>query len=172
MKRQYYIGNLDRKEYLDPSELGYCPTLHLWQIAANNCLKVLALLLRQGSGCGTGDIQKPCANAGRWAGQRIAIIGRNDPSGIFEQCRQGIYREITDEIREEWNDFIQRDELQIPWYAALHGQNGMGDVPRPLGSRNLGGNDRSMSGVVARKQMGGKPYGRLWAQRSRCEEAG
>ena len=126
MRRQYYIVNLDRKEYLDPSKVNYCPSLHLWQIAANNCLGVLALLLRQGGSCGNGDIEKPYANAGRWAGQRIAIVGRNDPSGIFEQCRQGIYREITEEIREDWNDFIQRDRLQIPWYAALRQQGRRG----------------------------------------------
>ena len=112
MGQYFVIVNLDKKEYLDPSSLG-CG-LKLLEIAANDCLNVLAFLLRQSSEWGGGDIRKPYRNAGRWAGDRIAIIGDYDDSGIWQQCLNGVYREISLEIREEWNDFIDIARLKIP----------------------------------------------------------
>ena len=111
MGQYFYIVNLDRKEYLDPLNLD-CG-MKLWEIAANPCLNVLAFLLRQSNETGGGDIRKPYINAGRWAGNRIAIIGDYDASGIFAQCSKGLYEEISDDICEEWNDFIGMEDLQI-----------------------------------------------------------
>lgn len=111
MGQYFYIVNLDRREYLDPLNLG--GGMKLWEIAANPCLNVLAFLLRQSSSGGGGDIQKSYVHAGRWAGDRIAIVGDYDESEIFQQCGEGLYAEITDEIREEWNDFIELDELKL-----------------------------------------------------------
>ena len=84
MGQHFYIVNLDRREYLDPLNLG--GGMKLWEIAANPCLNVLAFLLRQSSGGGGGDTQKPYVHAGRWAGDRIAIVGDYDESEIFQQC--------------------------------------------------------------------------------------
>lgn len=111
MGQMYFIVNLDLGEYLDPLNLD-CGE-KLLEIAANPCLNVLALLLRQSSETGGGDIHKPYLSAGRWAGDRIAIIGSYDKSGIFEKCSNGLYEEISDEIREEWNDFIGIEDLMI-----------------------------------------------------------
>lgn len=107
----FYIVNLDQREYLNPMNLG--GGMKLLEIAGNPCLNVLAFLLRQSSETGGGDIHKPYANAGRWAGNRIAIIGDYDESGIFILCSKGLYEEISDEIREEWNDFIELEDLKI-----------------------------------------------------------
>lgn len=49
------------------------------------------------------------------------------PSGIFEQCKQGVCDEITEEIREEGNDFIEDVGLQSPWYTTLHKRSEMGE---------------------------------------------
>lgn len=111
MGQYFFVVNLDRREYLAPLQLG-CGA-KLLEIAANPCLNVLAFLLRQSSETGGGDIRKPYANAGRWAGNRIAIVGDYDESGIFTQCCKGQYREISGEIREEWNDFIELEDLKI-----------------------------------------------------------
>lgn len=111
MGQYFYIVNLDLREYLNPINLG-CG-MKLWEIAANPCLNVLAFLLRKSSEGGGGDIQKPYANAGRWADSRIAIVGDYDESEIYQQCNSGLYEEITDKIREEWNDFIEINELKI-----------------------------------------------------------
>ena len=112
MGQYFYIVNLDRKEYLDPINLG--GGMKLLEIASNPCLAVLALLLRKSNETGGGDIHKPYANAGRWAGERIVIVGDYDESGIFQQCDRGEYREITAEIRDDWNDFVGLGDLHIP----------------------------------------------------------
>ncbi|MBP7936882.1 MAG: hypothetical protein KA354_19750 [Phycisphaerae bacterium] len=112
MGQYFVIVNLDKQEYLDPSSLG-CGS-KLLEIAANDCLNVLAFLLRQSSEGGGGDIHKPYHNAGRWAGDRIAIVGDYDESRIWQRCVDGLYREVSQKIREEWNDFIEIPRLKIP----------------------------------------------------------
>lgn len=111
MGQYFYIVNLDKREYLDPLEIG-CG-MKLWEIAANPCLNVLALLLRQSSEGGGGDIRKPYASAGRWAGDRLVIVGDYDESKIFNACEKGEYREVTPEIRDDWNDFIEIGNLKV-----------------------------------------------------------
>ena len=111
MGQYFLIVNLDRREYLDPWKLG-CGA-KLLEIAANPCLNVLAFLLRQSSETGGGDIRKAYRNAGRWAGDRLAIVGDYDASGLYQACRDGAYVEISQEIRDEWNDFIEWEELKI-----------------------------------------------------------
>lgn len=110
MGQYFLIVNTDKREYLHPHRLG-CG-LKLWEICANKALNVLGFLLRQSSEGGGGDIQKDYKNAGRWAGDRIVIVGDYDDSKLYEKAKAE-FKEITGEIKDEWNDFIGMEEQKI-----------------------------------------------------------
>lgn len=77
MGQYYKICNLDRKELINPHTL--LGLSKLMELTDNACgpLKVLAILTAVGNGRGFGDYRDTKKNplAGRWAGDRIAIIG-------------------------------------------------------------------------------------------------
>ena len=104
MGQYFYIVNLTKREYIDPHRLD-CG-LKLIEIVASDLLNVLGLLLRQSSETGGGDIQKDYRTAGRWAGNRIAIVGDYDASGIYQRARAG-FEEISREIIDDSNDFVE-----------------------------------------------------------------
>ncbi len=99
----FYIVNLTQREYIDPHRLD-CG-LKLINIVANDLLKVLGLLLRQSCETG-GDVQKDYRTAGRWARNRIAIVGDDNVSGIYQRARAGFF-EISREIIDDFNDFVE-----------------------------------------------------------------
>lgn len=75
---QYHLTvNLDKKEYLNPHTLG-CG-LKLWEHIANHpgVGAALIVLLAASNGRGGGDFRcdDPNGIIGRWAGDRIAIVG-------------------------------------------------------------------------------------------------
>jgi hypothetical protein len=90
---QYYkILNLDKAEYINPSAFGggsklgeFGPQLNL----------VLQLLLAK-SDADAGEAE-PVGNAvyGRWAENRIAIIGDYDSSGLYGRLKRPEYVNIT-----------------------------------------------------------------------------
>lgn len=110
---QYFILlNLDKKEYIHPHRLG-CGA-KLWEIAVNKISAVFAFLLRQSSEGGGGDIQKDYKNAGRWAGDRIVVVGDYDESGLYQKAAKE-YREISGDIIEELNDFIGCQDYKLEY---------------------------------------------------------
>ena len=116
MGQYFLIVNLDKKEYLHPHKLGH--GLKLWEICANSCLNVLGFLLRQSNETGGGDIRRDYTNAGRWSGNRIVVIGDYDKSEQY-QTVENTFKEISSEIRKDWNDFIVLDELKINKRVAM-----------------------------------------------------
>mgnify|MGYP001571947260 CR=1 FL=1 len=112
MGQYFYIINLDIKEYINPHRLD-CG-LRLWEICANNIGNIIPFLLRQSSEGGGGDIQKDYTNAGRWAGDRIVVVGDYDDSKLYQEASEH-YTEISKEIVEEWNDFIQIEKLKLKY---------------------------------------------------------
>ena len=105
MGQYFYIVNLTKREYIDPHRLD-CG-LKLIEIVANDLLNVLGRLLRQSSETGGGDIQKKdYRTAGRWAGNRIVIVGDYDASGIYERARKG-FEDISREIIDDFNYFVE-----------------------------------------------------------------
>jgi len=51
------------------------------------------------------------AMVGRWAGQRVMLIGDYDESGLWNKLPG--YRNISREVVEEWNRHIPIDDMQL-----------------------------------------------------------
>ena len=129
---QYWIPvNLDKREYVDPHKLG--TGLKLWEQIANHPSTGVALLIlcaAMPEARGGGDLE-PDPIIGRWAGDRIAIIGDyaedddltpkagDPPAGqLYFMCRSDAeWRELVEDwqkdnpllyeraIREKWAPF-------------------------------------------------------------------
>ena len=110
MGQYFKIVNLDKREYLDPHKLGM--GLKLYEICANRGSGVLPFLLRKSDETGGGDIHKDYRYAGRWAGDRIVVIGDYDSSKLYDQLDS--YTDISNEVRREFEDFIE-EKLDPPW---------------------------------------------------------
>jgi len=110
MGQYFLIANLTKKEYLNPLKLQ--SGLKLWEITVNKAPRVLPLLLRKSSSGGGGDIQKDYKSAGRWAGDRIVVIGDYDESELFEKVRK-TYEEISNQTIKDYNDFVEIPEEKI-----------------------------------------------------------
>ncbi|NKB55101.1 MAG: hypothetical protein GKS00_02090 [Alphaproteobacteria bacterium] len=114
MSQYHLIVNLDKREFLDPRELGEGLQACELISSAVGPAQALAALLLCSNGRGGGDLEER-ADAdvliGRWAGDRIAVVGgyaedadlpgQSDPaaSKIFEMCRQGDWRDIAALLR-------------------------------------------------------------------------
>lgn len=139
MGQYYMVANLDRLEYIHPHRLG--SGLKLWEICAGNLPRVLAYLLRQSTGRGGGDprlsygafedddgnvdwdafhdaVEERYPYCGRWAGERVIIVGDYDESDRFG----GLYREVQDsdewgeispEVAPEFNRFIESKDKWV-----------------------------------------------------------
>ena len=105
---QYHLTvNLDKKEFLHPHKLG--DGLKLWEQANSfaGTAVALLLLLACSNGRGGGDVPSHPL-VGRWAGDRIAVVGdyavENDLASehqaqtIYARCCEGEFRDITDEV--------------------------------------------------------------------------
>ena len=142
MGQYFIIVNLDKKEYLHPHKLA--SGLKFWEIlASNSATRVLAFLLRQSSEGGGGDYNEKTYEedkrsfCGRWAGDKITIVGDYDDSQLFEKCqsvadmnqhnewclkekhfdrmltKDKLFKDITDKVLRQYNPFIEIEEYQV-----------------------------------------------------------
>ena len=124
---QYFRAiNTDKQEYICPWCIG--GGAKLWEWAANPCGSIFTLLLRRSDEGGGGDYygyHKGCGEggpitcpvspiAGRWAGDRVALVGDYDSSGLYQSVSQ--YRNISEELVREWNAFIELDTHQLRFH--------------------------------------------------------
>ena len=108
---QYFIlANLDKKEYINPHNLG--GGLKFWEWCANNPARVVPFLLRKSSEGGGGDIQFESKVAGRWAGDRIVLIGDYDKSKLYDRVSK-TFKEISKLVRPDFNKFIEIKEYKV-----------------------------------------------------------
>ena len=117
MGQYFIIVNKTKKEYLHPHKLA--SGLKFWEIlASNSAPRVLAFLLRQSNEGGGGDYHKDTYQdnekhyCGRWANDRICIVGDYDESQLYEKA-QDKYTDITDKVLKEYNEFIEIPEYQV-----------------------------------------------------------
>jgi hypothetical protein len=108
MGQYHYVVNLDKKEFIHPHMLGV--GLKLWeQMAAHpGTSSALIALLACSNGRGGGDLHED-EIVGRWAGDRIAIVGDygqdddlpgNDPpaSEIYALCSDETWHDVSADI--------------------------------------------------------------------------
>jgi len=116
MGQYFLLVNLDKREYVYPI---YVSTgMKLIELCVNNFGALLLFLLRKSSEGGGGDIDKPYKYAGRWAGDRVVLVGDYDESDLFRKALEE-YKDITLAVVNEYNDFVWQDEfkLKINWRA-------------------------------------------------------
>lgn len=73
MGQYFIIGNLEKREYLNPWELD--SGAKAWEQAMNDPAKLLLVLLGTGMGRGGGDFGEYPDVSGRWAGDSIVFVG-------------------------------------------------------------------------------------------------
>ena len=58
--------------------------------------------------------EKPDEIAGRWAGDRVVLVGDYDESKLYQTIRSDAsYRNISEPLVETWNHFIELEERQL-----------------------------------------------------------
>ncbi len=106
---QYWIPvNLDKREFVDPHKLG--AGLKLWEQLANHPgtgAALLVLCAAMPEKRGGGDLKED-PTIGRWAGDRIALVGdyaeredlapEHEAESIYEKCRKGEFLDITSQV--------------------------------------------------------------------------
>ena len=121
---QYFKAvNTDKHEYVCPWCIG--GGAKLWEWAANPQGAIFCLLLRKSDEGGGGDFYGyhsgcdeggpiRCALspiAGRWAGDRVVLVGDYDSSKLWD-VHAG-YTNISRDLVTEWNRFIELPEKQL-----------------------------------------------------------
>ena len=116
---QYFKAvNVSKQEFVCPSCLR--GGAKLWEWASNTQGAIFTLLLRKSDEGGGGDYREvtfetnPEAIVGRWAGDKIVLIGDYDSSGLWEKSKR--YRNISHEVADAWNRFIELDDKQLIHY--------------------------------------------------------
>jgi hypothetical protein len=109
---QYFIAvNKTKKEYVSPWDIG--SVAKLWEWCANRTAGIFPYLLRKSSGGGGGDTHLDNPKfAGRWAGNKVYLVGDYDKSNLFDIARSE-YHNISKELAKEYNDFIQLEDLKL-----------------------------------------------------------
>ena len=109
---QYFRAvNLDKKEYVDAWKIGN--GAKLWEWCVNNIAGIFPFLLRKSDEGGGGDIYKAYQTAGRWAGDRIVLIGDYDSSELWQKVEKEKLVEISQQLKEDYNDFAQIDSKKL-----------------------------------------------------------
>lgn len=107
MGQYFKLVNEDKKEVISPWEVGGGAKFFEWLY--NNKARVLVWLLRKSNEVGGGDIDDRTRyeTLGRWAGDRVVLIGDYDESGLYEEAEG--YTDISEPLRHEYNDAVERD---------------------------------------------------------------
>lgn len=110
---QYHLAvNHDRREYACPWCLG--GTAKLWEWCAQPIAAIFPYLLRKSSGTGGGDVADPehAEYAGRWAGDRVELVGDYDESGDFQRAFAE-YTNISPQLAAEYNGFMGMEDREL-----------------------------------------------------------
>lgn len=130
MGQYFTLVNLDKKEYVCPWCIG--GVAKLWEWAANNWGAVVTILIRKSDSGGGGDFYGYSSGSGeggpvnpplsfivgRWAGDRIALVGDYDSSKLWDELPK--FRNISKEVVETWNDFIELPDKKLKFNPDCH----------------------------------------------------
>lgn len=107
MGQYFKLVNLDKKEYVDPWDIG--GLAKLWEWCVNPQAGVLPFLLRKSNESGGGDIHREYQTAGRWAGDRVVLVGDYDASKLYDEAEEK-FANISEQLVKDYNDFVEIDE--------------------------------------------------------------
>jgi hypothetical protein len=109
---QYFIAvNKTKKEYIRSWDIG--DGAKLWEWCVNRQAGIFPYLLRKSNEGGGGDVKLDNPNfAGRWAGDKVYLVGDYDKSNLYEKA-QAEYQNIAEEFVREYNEFIQIDDRKL-----------------------------------------------------------
>lgn len=107
MGQYFKLINETKQEQITAWELGTVAKFYEWLL--NNHARILVWLLRKSDNGGGGDIPNPdkYTTLGRWAGDRITLIGDYDSSELWKQTKH--WENIAPEVREEYNTALRDD---------------------------------------------------------------
>lgn len=133
MGQYFKMVNLDKREYINPD------SNKLWELCANNEARLLPWLLAKGPQDGTSLVCFPpetntwatkegtekiiqaaglqigrghFKTCGRWAGDRVLVVGDYDESGLYDLAKKE-FKEISAEVIPEFNEFIEIEKLKV-----------------------------------------------------------
>ncbi len=119
MGQYFKIVNQDKKEVINAWDLG--GGAKFWEWLWNPQARVFVWLLRKSDEGGGGDINDPerFETLGRWAGDRITLIGDYDSSRLWNMSEtkdadgkplpNATYTDISALVRKEFNNAIRKD---------------------------------------------------------------
>lgn len=110
---QYFIAvNETKKEWVSPWDLG--GVAKLWEWCANKWAGIFPYLLRQSSEGGGGDVDDSTKleYVGRWAGDKVCLVGDYDDSKLYEKAEKD-FTNISKPLLEEYNKFIGVEDYKL-----------------------------------------------------------
>lgn len=109
MGQYFEIVNIDKEEYITPHAFGDGMKLLEFGSSSDGTMTALAILLRESTEGGGGDINSDNPIVGSWAGDRIVIAGdysawKWEPyeNNLYDECRG--FTNISDHIIEAMCD--------------------------------------------------------------------
>lgn len=85
------------------------PGMQTIELTGDNAAESLSEILAKGNAREGMAMPIPsCSVVGRWAGDRIAIVGDYDKSGLYQEAKQ--FTNISAQLVDEWNRFVGEDE--------------------------------------------------------------
>jgi hypothetical protein len=101
MGQYYKLVNADKREVVISYDIGGTAKFFEWLY--NNQARVLVWLLRRSNEGGGGDMEhtEQYETLGRWAGDRITLVGDYDASGLYREAAQ--YKNISAQLYTEYN---------------------------------------------------------------------
>ena len=109
---QYFIAvNKTKKEFIRSWDIG--GGAKLWEWCVNRQAGIFPYLLRKSNEGGGGDVHLDNPKfVGRWAGDKVYLVGDYDKSNLYEKA-QAEYQNIAKEFAKEYNEFIQIDDRKL-----------------------------------------------------------
>ena len=85
------------------------PEPQLIELTNDNAAETLNELMAKGLAREGMEMPIPSSSVvGRWAGDRVALVGDYDDSGLYQEARR--FANISEKLVEEWNRFVGDDE--------------------------------------------------------------
>ena len=164
MGQYHYVVNLDKKEFINPHVLG--TGLKLWEQLANfpGTGQGLIVLLACSNGRGGGDFRKSHVNneqiVGRWAGDRIAIVGDYAEDGDLPKKFRAstIYGKCHDTTKTVYNDNPVGAAWKVADGGPHDGQYVHDIIVKPAAFRDI----YLLVVEIIEKELGGRYTGDGW----------